>query len=340
MSEREAIEEFACFGSTCSVRVIGSGAAGSAREAAALGRQTLLSWHRRFSRFREDSELSRLNANPRTQVKVSAMLARLALAVRDAGFLTDGLVDGTLVEEIERAGYAGELRPRLALERALALAPPRTPAAGSKARRWRSIQVDVPTRTLTRAPGVRIDSGGLAKGLFADVLAQALAGHRSFAVDCAGDLSIGGHARTVRSVDVVSPFGGGPLHAFELSDLCIATSGITRRSWLDGTGRPAHHLLDPSTGAPAFTGLVQVSALAPSALAAETYAKAALLSGPARARAWLRHGGVIVFDDGSHEMVASAEPSQKGDRITATAPAPATTWRVLSPSAASSCTVS
>jgi thiamine biosynthesis lipoprotein len=90
---------------------------------------------------------------------------------------------------------------------------------------------------------------------------------------------------------------------FDLRRSGVATSGIGRRSWLDRDGGPAHHLLDPSTGRPAFTGVVQVTALAPSALMAEIQAKAAILSGPDAAPAWLAHGGVIVFDDGSHQVV-------------------------------------
>ncbi len=80
----------------------------------------------------------------------------------------------------------------------------------------------------------------------------------------------------------------------------VATSGIGRRSWLGPDGRPAHHLLDPATGRPAFTGVVQATALAPTAVEAEWRAKAAVLSGPERAADWLAHGGVVVLDDGSH----------------------------------------
>ena len=69
---------------------------------------------------------------------------------------------------------------------------------------------------------------------------------------------------------------------------------------------PAHHLIDPATGLPAYTGIVQASALAATALEAEALAKAALLSGPQDAAGWLRHGGLIVFDDGSHEVVEPA----------------------------------
>ena len=154
-----------------------------------------------------------------------------------------------------------------------------------------------------RPHGVKLDSGGLAKGLFADVLAERLASHPSFAINCAGDMSIGGAGAITRPVKVESPFGGRTLHTFEMTQTGVATSGIGRRSWLDAKGRPAHHLLDPATGDPAFTGIVQVTALAPSALLAEIRAKAAILSGPHAAPAWLPHGGAIVFDDGTHRVI-------------------------------------
>src|SRR5207302_574038 len=165
--------------------------------------------------------------------------------------------------------------------------------------RWLEINVDRASRTVTRLPGVKLDSGGLAKGLFADLVATSLAGHATFAVDCAGDLRVGGAAAIERAVDVASPFDGTTVHRYALAEAGVATSGIGRRSWLDPSGAPAHHLLDPSTGRPAFTGVVQATALGPSALTAEILAKAALLSGPGAARGWLRHGGVLFFEDRS-----------------------------------------
>jgi thiamine biosynthesis lipoprotein len=71
-----------------------------------------------------------------------------------------------------------------------------------------------------------------------------------------------------------------------LTNGAAATSGVTRRGW---------HLLDPATGRPARTGIVQATALAPTALEAEVRAKAALLAGPLGARAHLPHGGLLVF---------------------------------------------
>jgi FAD:protein FMN transferase len=301
----EAVEEFDCFGSRCSALVIGSSEAGSAHHASALARRKLLSWHQRFSRFLPDSELSLLNRDPRRELPVSRLMARFAQAVRSAGELTGGLVDATLLGDIERAGYTHDLPTPIPLAKALELAPARVPATGSPQQRWRTIEVDLDTNTITRPPGLMLDSGGLAKGLFADILGEMLAQHPSFAINCAGDLRLGGSAQITRPINVESPFDSRTLHTFHLSHSGVATSGIGRRSWLTAGGKPAHHLLDPSTSSPAFTGVVQVTALAPSALMAEIRAKAAILSGPRAAPAHLPDGGVLVFDDGSHEVVAA-----------------------------------
>jgi FAD:protein FMN transferase len=296
-------EQFACFGSSCTVLVMESETPGAASAAVSSVKRSLLAWHRRFSRFLPASELSLLNADPRGELPVRMLMGRFADAVRTAGRMTGGLVDATLVREIEDVGYADELPTPLALSAALDLAPPRAPAAPAPGERWRQVEVDFATRTLKRPPGVRLDSGGLAKGLFADVLAQTLAAHPSFAVDCAGDLMLGGSAQITRPVRVESPFDGRILHTFNLRHGGVATSGIGRRSWLERDGVPAHHLLDPASGRPAFTGVVQATALAPSALVAEIRAKAAVLSGPRAAPGWLPDGGVIVYDDGSHQVL-------------------------------------
>src|SRR3954471_9002062 len=105
----EVREEFACFGSTCGVAVTGDVPGRDARAAVALARSFLLEWHERFTRFDPTSELSRLNADPREVVPVSDSMARFAEAVVSAARETGGLVDATLLSEIEAAGYRADL---------------------------------------------------------------------------------------------------------------------------------------------------------------------------------------------------------------------------------------
>ena len=68
-----------------------------------------------------------------------------------------------------------------------------------------------------------------------------------------------------------------------------------------------------ATGKPAFTGVVQATAIAPTALEAETRAKAAVLSGPDVAAAWLPDGGVLVFEDAGHRVVEPASAATRQD---------------------------
>jgi FAD:protein FMN transferase len=282
-------QTFPCFGARCGVWVTGDHADRAVDDA----RGQLEHWHGRFSRFIGTSELSRLNADPRDVVPVSTTMTRLIEAVREAAQATGGLVDGTLLGEIEAAGYVGDIAAPLPLALALRLAPARRPASPNPHSRWGDVSVD--GWEVTRPRGVGLDSGGLAKGLFADLIADQLGEQRSFAVDCGGDLRFAGP--TPRRLEVADPFGGAPVHVFELAEAAVATSGIGRRSWLGPDGRPAHHLLDPASGRPAFTGVVQATALAPTAVEAEWRAKAAVLSGSGD---WLVHGGVVVLDDGTH----------------------------------------
>ena len=171
-----------------------------------------------------------------------------------------------------------------------------------------------------RPPGLRIDVGGIAKGVFADQLASLFDGFDAYVLDCAGDLRVGGRAGVVRPVHIAGAFGSERLHTFALTRGAVATSGISRRSWIGADGRPAHHLLDPRTGEPAFTGIVQASALAPTAAQAEILAKAAILGGPAQAASRLSHGGVIVLDDGSYvplePAAAAATPTRVASQAT------------------------
>lgn len=270
--------------------------------------------HGRMTRFEPDSELSRLNSDPREEVEVSPLLMAGLHAALAAAKRTGGLVDPTLVGALEAAGYARSRRGAApaSVKRALADAPPRRPGRPAARSVWRSIELRPAEGRVRRPVGARVDLGGSAKGLAADRAAAELAGYAGFAVDVGGDLRVGGESTAPREVRILHPLGGEAArsgrfrtaHRFVLSTGAVATSGIATRVWAHGGGY-AHHLIDPSRGEPAWTGLVQATALAPSAVEAEALAKAAFLSGPGDpARRLLGpHGGVLIADDGAVEVV-------------------------------------
>jgi len=263
----EHVREAPCFGGRIVVRAAGTGMSGLAAPAALVVAVAILRRvHDRLSCFDDGSELSRLNRDDRPEVPAGALLRRFAAAVAPVGWMSGGLVDATVGSP---AGL-GE---------------------------WRAVGVDDPSRSVRRPAGVRLDSGGLAKGLAADLVAERLTGHASWAVECLGDVRVGGTEGRPRPVQVADPFGGdAPVATLPVVEGAIATSGTTRR-----TG----HLIDPRTGEPADTGIVQTTALAPTGLEAEVRAKAALLAGPRDAARHLLHGGVIVLASGAVAEVSA-----------------------------------
>lgn len=303
---RETRRSFECFGGWVTLSVLAAPAMQPER-ALLAAEATLLDAHRRLSRFLPDSELSRLNRDRRTTVPAGPLMVELAIAAREAGRLSGGLVDATLLDRIEAAGY------RDSMVNGATTAPGDPPtderrAGPSRGRAWDQISVDRAAGTVTRPPGVAIDSGGIAKGLLADRVGTSLEAFPAYLVDCCGDIRISGTALRTRKVLVEDPFGDEPLHTLEVRDGGVATSGITRRRWRGASGAPAHHLLDPASGEPAFTGVVQATALAPTAFLAEVHAKWALLSGSELGPSRLPHGGLLVLADGSVEPVQPRNP--------------------------------
>jgi thiamine biosynthesis lipoprotein len=294
---------FSCMGTD--VRLIGPDEVGLEQ-----ARAWLESFDGRLSRFRRDSELSALNRDERRTVPASRLLRIAIGAGLWAARLTGGLVDPTVLPALRRIGYARS-RAGVApasLVQALVTAPPRAAARPHPAAVWRTVRVDERARQIFRPRGVELDTGATGKGLAADAVGHRLRGAARFAVDCGGDVRVGGTRVDEQpyEVEVAHPFTGETVHRLWLGDGAIATSGIDTRLWQQPNGSFAHHLIDPAFGEPAWTGLVSVTALGSTALEAETTAKAALLSGPARARELVgRCGGVLVHDDGDAELAGS-----------------------------------
>ncbi len=276
--------------------------------AARQARRFVAEFDAALSRFKPESELSALNADPRERVPASQLLRAAVKAGLEAARRSGGLVDPTLLGAIEAAGYAASRAgmPGVPLGTALAEAPRRRPANPNPAAAWRLFEVDDDGGTISRPPGLRFDTGGAGKGLAADLIAQSLRGYSRFIVDCGGDIRIGGAGALVDPYEVFveHPLTGERAFVIKLGGGGVATSGLNVRIWRDEAGRYSHHLLDPATGEPAWTGLIGVTALGDTAVEAETFAKTALLSGPEGGRAVLaERGGLLVHDSGQVETV-------------------------------------
>jgi thiamine biosynthesis lipoprotein len=258
---------------------------------------------RRFSRFRPDSELSRLNRSERPFVASPSLFAALRRA-REWVNLTDGLFDPTVGAALVAAGYDRSFAPAV-LDRDAPVSPTPPPAC------FLDVRLDEATRTVVRPAGVQIDLGGCIKGFTADRAASLLP--EDAAVDAGGDAVLRGPGPLGEGwmVDVEHPLDAGrTIVTLRVCDRAVATSADNRRRWRVGN-RHCHHLIDPRTRQPATTDLAQATVIAEGAERADVLAKVAFLEGRRAARARIEKmsgvGAVLVGRDGKAELVGEVE---------------------------------
>lgn len=243
--------------------------AGRARSALRRLREIFEREDRRFSRFRPDSELTRVNEAAGRWTRVSAPFAEVLGEALRAAKRTKGLFDPTVLPALIAAGYDRDFDELIAGARDV-LNPPRACAA------WADVAL---SGSSVRVPsGAALDFGGIAKGWTVDLSAGALDGLFRWAlVDAGGDMRIVGTPPAGGlQVAVEDPFDAtSEILRLRLRSGGLATSSIVRRSW----GPGLHHLIDPRTGRPADTGVLQATVWRPTCTSAEVWAKAALLSG-------------------------------------------------------------
>jgi thiamine biosynthesis lipoprotein len=247
-----------------------------------------------WSRFRPDSELVALNQHPADEVRVSPTLAAAVHRAVVAWELTDGWFDPTVIDSLEAAGYrrsfVAEAPPRGSLARCRP-----SPGAGC-------IRVDLDGNVVRRPPGLRIDLGGLGKGLAADMVGAALvgAGATSACVALGGDVRVTGAPPEGGWQIPVLRCGATDQPWFDalLDEGAIVTSTTAIRRWRTLDGHEAHHLIDPHTGAPSNGTVTTVVVAAAEAWWAEALAKAALLAGTeVGGRLLARHGASGWFEE-------------------------------------------
>ena len=120
-----------------------------------------------------------------------------------------------------------------------------------------------PGRLILLPEGVGIDLGGIAKGWTIQQAAHRLGMWGPCLVDAGGDIAcVGTPPGEPWVVTVADPrrrtSADEDIAVLSLSNAAIATSSRVYRSWRHA-GRPAHHLIDPRTGAPAATNILSVT---------------------------------------------------------------------------------
>lgn len=215
-----------------------------------------------MSRFRPDSELSRLNRDGR--IVGSSALVDVVTAAVDARERTGGLFDPTIHDALVAAGYDRTFEE---LADGASVPSDGLPCGG---------EVDVDGLRITLWPGVRLDLGGIAKGYAADRACELLAETGPSLVNAGGDIATCGGSWPVGVETATGTI------TLLLEGGALATSGSDRRRWNAG-GKNGHHLIDPRTGRPAESDILRATVVAHSALEAEVLATAAFLGGAVEA---------------------------------------------------------
>jgi len=245
------------------------------------------------SRFRADSELSRLNARAGRSTQVGSLLMEaLEVAVR-AAECSDGDVDPTLGRSLELAGYDRDFRLL-----APATGQPEAPAAIMARVRagWRELALDRASRSVRVPAGVKLDLGASAKAWAADRAAAAAAAVAGCGVlvSLGGDIATSGSAPDggwrIRVTDDHRGRPSAPGQTVSIRSGGLATSSTAVRRWRHD-GHTMHHIIDPRTGAPVRTSWRTVSVAATTCTDANVAATAALVRG-LPAAAWLAELGL------------------------------------------------
>jgi FAD:protein FMN transferase len=266
------------------------------------------------SRFRPDSELSRLNGSRGAVVPVSKLFAELVEAALRAARLTDGDVDPTCGQALAEIGYDRDF----AVLQAAGARSPRSGPAALSVPGWRCVRLDRTRGLAQLTNGAQLDLGATAKAWAADRCASLIAASTDSGVlvSLGGDIAVAGPPPAdgwrVRVTDDHAAGPDAPGQTVTIRSGGLATSSTTVRTWAVG-GQRVHHIINPATGLPAVSCWRTVSVTAGSCVDANTASTAAIIRSEA-ALPWLQQAGLparLVRQHGTVETTAGW-PSDPG----------------------------
>ncbi len=296
--------QFVAMASDCEVRLAGVSAA-RAQSLAALAIAEVRRIETKYSRYRADSVVSRINAAAGSgeSIAIDAETAQLLAFATQLFTLSDGLFDAT----------SGVLRQVWDFKTGRKPSPEQLkevlPRIG-----WNHVQWTDQTAQLSR-PGMELDFGGFGKEYAADRAATLLAneGVQHGLVNLGGDIRVIGpqadgspwlmgirsprEARAARQDDAV-------IASIPISSGALATSGDYERFFVD-EGERFCHILNPKTGWPA-QHWQSISVIAPVCVAAGAMSTTAMLKGP-EALAFLQGQGVSYLAVNADGQVSRSE---------------------------------
>lgn len=285
-----SVQAFHAMGTT--VSVIASASKSDA--ATTLVRDLFAEWECVLSRFRPDSELSRCNRASGQPFPMSALLYTVLTTALTAAQDSQGMYDPAMLMQLEQLGYdrtfADVARQQDGHEN--------HPVPGGA---WRQIILDRERRRVTLPVTVKLDFGGIAKGMAVDAALSRLRenGIDTALVNAGGDLAVIGTPPTADAWMIAIP-GKATGWSIPLQRGALATSSRARRYWQQGNVE-YHHILDPRTGVSASTQMWSVTIVAGTCCQAEVAAKCAFILGKEAGKQWIDQrnlAGLLIDENG------------------------------------------
>lgn len=239
----------------------------------------VMRFEQRFSRFRQDSELTLVNRSAGRPTRVSAPFADLYQAALDYAGRTDGLYNPFILPDLQRAGYVSSWTD-----------PANQAPDFSAGIAVVASAAHLEEGTLTLPAHSALDFGGIGKGYLArELTLQVPPDIEGYWLSLGGDIAVRGQDIGARPFSVAIAHATDPSRIVDTLDLgaspylAMATSGTTKRR---GThkGHAWHHLIDPRTHKPAETDVASASAVAADPVTADIAAKCFVIAGTSKAQ--------------------------------------------------------
>jgi thiamine biosynthesis lipoprotein len=250
-----------------------------------------------LSRTEGSSEVSQLNKNGGNPMKVDPEVAKLIRKSVEYSKATDGAFDITIAPVVSAWGFTTDhyqVPPQSELDALL--------------KNVDFSRITVEGDTVTLGADQSIDLGGIAKGYTSDRIAALFAddGVKSGMISLGGNVYVRGdkpdgsawHVAVQDPNDSKSYVG-----ILSLKDAFAVTSGGYQR-YFTQDGKTYHHIMDPSTGHPAESGLVSVTVVSSdNGTMCDAFSTALFVMGEKKALSFWRTGGyrfdlVLVTSDG------------------------------------------
>lgn len=171
--------------------------------------------------------------------------------------------------------------------------------------------------TVRLSDGMMLDLGAVGKGYAGDAAVELLKenGITSALLDIGGNIqAIGGRPDgNDWRIGIRDPFGEGNVGVLRMRDMAVVTSGSYERYFVGEDGRQYGHIIDPSTGCPAESGLASVVVIAREGRLCDALSTSLFIMGPDKAADyWRQNSGfemLLITESGEIHLTEGIEDS-------------------------------